>query len=95
MSAYVIMIREELKDPDLFKTYLRAAGQTGKAHPLKPLAFYGAHNATEGADADGVAILEFPDMAAAKTWYESPEYAAAKKTRETSAVYRVIFVEGL
>lgn len=95
MSAYAIMIRDKMRDPDLFKAYSKAASQTGKNHPLKPLAFYGAFETLEGAEADGVALIEFPDMAAAKAWYDSPEYQEARANRLVGADYRVIFVEGL
>ena len=39
-------------------------------------------------------ILEFPDMAALKTWYSSPEYAPLLALRQRTAHTRVIFVEG-
>ncbi|KCZ90999.1 DUF1330 domain-containing protein [Hyphomonas jannaschiana] len=49
----------------------------------------------EGADADGVVILRFPDMDAAKAWYTSPEYQAARAHRFQAADYRVILVDGV
>jgi uncharacterized protein (DUF1330 family) len=39
-------------------------------------------------------ILEFPDMAALKTWYASPEYAPLIVLRQRTAHAKVIFVEG-
>ena len=64
-------------------------------HEITPLAFYGAHETLEGAEADGVVVLRFPDMAAAKAWYSSPEYKAARAHRFQAADYRVILVEGV
>lgn len=95
MTAYVILIREKLRDEAAMKKYGEAAGAARGDHKIAPLAFYGKHEVTEGAAADGVVILAFPTMAEAKAWYESPEYTAAKAHRFQAADYRVIFVEGV
>ena len=39
-------------------------------------------------------VLEFPDMAALKGWYASPEYAPLLALRQRTARAKVIFVEG-
>jgi|AutmiccommunBRH9_1029481.scaffolds.fasta_scaffold04416_4 uncharacterized protein (DUF1330 family) len=95
MSAYVILIRDRMRDETEMATYAAAAKEARGAHDITPLAFYGAHETVEGADADGVVILSFPDMAAAKAWYTSPEYTAARAHRFQAADYRVIMVEGV
>ena len=40
-------------------------------------------------------ILEFPDMATARTFYNSPEYTAAKAERAGAADGQFVIVEGL
>ncbi len=40
-------------------------------------------------------VLEFPDLEAAKRWYDSPEYAEAKRLRAGAANLRMVAVEGL
>jgi uncharacterized protein (DUF1330 family) len=40
-------------------------------------------------------VLEFPDLEAAKRWYESPEYEDAKLLREGAASLRMVAVQGL
>ncbi|HPF21976.1 MAG: DUF1330 domain-containing protein [Hyphomonas sp.] len=95
MSAYVILIRERLHDEAEMAKYGAGAKAARGDHPITPLAFYGPHETVEGPDADGVVILSFPDMAAAKAWYESPEYTEARKHRFLAADYRVIMVEGV
>jgi uncharacterized protein (DUF1330 family) len=94
MAAYVILIREKLRDDAAMKKYAEAATGARGDHKITPLAFYGACETTEGAAADGVVLLSFPTMAEAKAWYESPAYTEAKKHRFQAADYRVIFVEG-
>jgi uncharacterized protein (DUF1330 family) len=43
-----------------------------------------------------IVIVEFPDMARAKQWYASPEYAEALKVRRAGALDRtLVFVEGV
>lgn len=95
MAAYVILIREKLRDEAAMKRYAEAAGAARGDHKITPLAFYGAHEVAEGPDADGVVILSFPTMDEAKAWYESPAYTEAKAHRFQAADYRVIFVEGV
>jgi uncharacterized protein (DUF1330 family) len=95
MAAYVILIREKLRDAEAMARYAEAARHARGDHRITPLAFYGAHEVTEGADADGVVILSFPTMPEARAWYDSPAYTEAKKHRFQAADYRVIFVEGV
>lgn len=95
MTAYVILIREKLRDAEAMAKYSEAAGAARGDHKITPLAFYGKHEVTEGAAAEGVVILAFATMAEAKAWYESPEYVAAKVHRFQASDYRVIFVEGV
>jgi uncharacterized protein (DUF1330 family) len=40
-------------------------------------------------------VLEFPDLDAAKRFYDSPEYQEAKKLREGAASLRMVAVEGV
>ena len=40
-------------------------------------------------------LLEFPDLEAAKRFYESPEYQDAKRLREGAAGLNMVAVEGL
>ena len=42
-----------------------------------------------------VIVLEFPDMATAHRWYDSPEYQAIIGIRFDSADGKLIFVEGV
>ena len=40
-------------------------------------------------------ILEFPSLAAAKEFYDSPEYRAARALRSGAATMDIIAVEGV
>lgn len=95
MSAYAIFIRERIRDPRAMEVYSGLAGATLQGHPAKVLALYGGIETREGAPAEGVVLLEFPTMAAAKAWYDGPGYREAREHRFKGADYRVLFFEGL
>ena len=95
MPAYAIFIKNKTIDADELKTYgQKAAGARGD-HQITPLAFYGPLEVLEGDAAEGVVLLSFPDMDAAKAWYHSPAYQDAKQHRLKGADYRVILAQGL
>jgi uncharacterized protein (DUF1330 family) len=95
MPAYAIFIRDSMNDPDEFAIYAQKGRAARGDHPLTPLAYYGAHETWEGEPADGVVLLQFPTMEAARAWYNDPAYQAAKVHRDKAANYRVVLVEGL
>ncbi|ODT89366.1 DUF1330 domain-containing protein [Phenylobacterium sp. SCN 70-31] len=95
MPAYVIFIKNRTVDADELKTYSQKAAAARGDHPIKPLAFYGPVEVLEGDAAEGVVLIEFPDKAAAKAWYDSPAYQEAKQHRLKGGDYRIILVEGL
>ena len=95
MSAYVIFIRDRITDAAGMLEYSAAARAARGDHKFQPLAFYGPCETPEGEPADGVVLLQFEDVAAAKAWYESDAYTAAARIRHRSADYRVIITEGL
>ncbi len=98
MPAYMILIRDEpVHDAAAMAKYQRMnrenAGQF--VAMLTPLAIYGAVEALEGPTPDGVILLQFSTVEAAKAWYESPAYQAALPYRQQAAHYRAIVVQGL
>ena len=93
MAAYVVFIREgAIVDQEAMDAYA-SGGRTPPAG-LRPLAVYGALETIEGEPADGLVILEFPDVAAAREWYYG-EYHDHAKLRQKAAPYRGFIVEGL
>ena len=95
MTAYAIFIKNSTIDAEEMKIYSRLAGGARGDHPLTALAAYGPLEVLEGDAAEGVVLLSFPDMAAAKAWYDSPAYQEAKQHRLKGADYRVILAQGL
>lgn len=94
MAAYVIFIREgEIVDQEAMDTY-RSGNRARDPDPnMKALVLYGEMDTIEGEAADGIVILEFPDMEAARSWYYGP-YNETVKLRQKAAPYRGFIVDG-
>jgi uncharacterized protein (DUF1330 family) len=92
-NAYVVFIREgEITDQAAMDAY--RSGQGGTDPNMKVHAVYGAMETIEGEPADGIVILEFPSMQAARDWYYG-EYNEKAKLRQKAAPYRGFIVEGM
>ncbi len=95
MSAYIVFIKEREHDAALMAQYSAAAGPTLGGHPGKPLAYYGPIETLEGPEAQGCVMIEFPDMDAARAWYNSEAYQEARRLRFAGADYRVFITQGI
>ena len=95
MTAYIVFTRERLRHKPAMDSYSAGAGATLAGHNGKPLVYYGKHETLEGAPIDGAVIVEFPTMAEAKAWYDSPAYQDVVTHRFRGADYRVFITEGL
>jgi uncharacterized protein (DUF1330 family) len=95
MPAYVIA-SIDVHDPDGYEDYKALSTQAAAAHGGRFLVRGGAVDVLEGAqDKPRVVVLEFPDAAAARGWWDSPEYAEARAIRQRTAATDMIVVEGL
>ena len=95
LPAYAIFIRERTRDQAALDVYSPLAGASLAGHEAKVLAAYGPQTNLEGPESEGTVIVEFPTLEAAKAWYESPAYRAAREHRFRGADYRALIVEGL
>jgi uncharacterized protein (DUF1330 family) len=95
MAAYVVFTREKMRNPEEYERYREKARPAANGHPLKQLVLYGKFEMLEGPAIEGVVILEFPTVEAAKAYYNSPAYQDSVKHRFLGADYRVFIVEGL
>jgi uncharacterized protein (DUF1330 family) len=77
MTAYVVFIRERMRNRREYEVYRDKSRPVNASHPLKALALYGQHEVLEGPALEGAVILEFPSIEAAKAYYHS----AATKTQ--------------
>jgi len=95
MPAYLIA-DIEVTDPVAYEDYKRRVPAVIAAYGGRYLVRGGASEALEGGwRPKRSAIIEFPDLAAAKAFWESPEYRPLREVRERSAKSNVVAVEGL
>ena len=95
MPAYIIA-NVEVTDPGKYETYKSLAQAAIAAHGGRYLVRGGASEVIEGAfPGSRFVILEFPDLATARTFAASADYAAAKAEREGAAVMNMVIIEGL
>ena len=96
MVAYAIFIRQDkIRDQAEYDTYAALGAAAGEGHTAKPLVMYGPHEVLEGADIDGVVMVEFPTVEAAKAFYYGPGYQKALPHRLKAADYQVFIVQGM
>ncbi len=95
MPAYVINDME-ITDPLRFEEYKRLSPPTVAAYGGRFLARGGEVTALEGDwQPKRLVMLEFPSMAQAQAWLNSPEYAPARRLRQLSAKSRMVVIEGM
>ena len=95
MSAYVV-VDCEVTDPVRYDQYKQAAPPAIARYGGRYLARGGTAAVLEGDwQPQRIVILEFPSLAAAKEFYDSPEYRAARALRSGAATMDIIAVEGV
>ena len=94
MSAYVI-VDVEVKDPERYEEYKKLSSEAAAAYDGRFVVRGGRAEALEGdREPRRIVVLEFQTYERAKAWWDSPEYAAAKKLRQEIADTSLIVVEG-
>ena len=95
MSGYIIA-NVQVTNPTQYEEYKKWSTLAMKAHNAEVCVRGGQVQLLEGDWApERVVILKFPTFAAAKAFYETPEYLQAREARAGAAVMRMIAVEGL
>lgn len=94
MAAYVIA-QINVTDPDTYEDYKALVPDTLNAYGGEFVVRGGEQEALEGAaPSPRTVVLRFPDMAAARAWHASPEYAKAKAIRQASSTGSLLLVDG-
>ncbi len=95
MAAYVIY-QAEVLDPVQYEKY--------KAKTPESIAAFGGRFIVRGGEIDVLegeaplgrtVVLKFPSMQAAKNWYASDQYTAARELREGAVRARAYIVDGV
>lgn len=95
MAAYIV-VDCEVTDPARYEQYKQLAPPAIARYGGRYLVRGGASAVLEGDwQPKRVVILEFPSLAAAKEFYDSPEYRAARAVRVDAARMNLVAVEGV
>jgi uncharacterized protein (DUF1330 family) len=95
VPAYVV-VETDIHDAEQYELYKRASPAAVGAAGGRFIARGGEVAVLEGDwQPKRLVLLEFPDLEAAKRFYESPAYREAKPLREGVAGFNMVAVEGL
>jgi len=95
MTAYVVFTRTKTMDQKELDKYQAGIKATMKDHPIEVLVADGKHEVLEGDPIEGIVIVKFPSVKAAKDWINSEAYHDIAKHRKLGATYHGLVVEGL
>jgi uncharacterized protein (DUF1330 family) len=95
MSTYFIATSTVL-DPEKLSDYVTAAGATLAGRDVSLLVVTQEAKVIEGTPpGTRVVVVEFPDEAAFREWYDSPEYQAIVSQRLESTDGFAVLVDGM
>ena len=95
MPKGYIITRSDVKDAAAYGEYAKAATEAIRQYGGRPLVRGGKHEALEGPARGRNVILEFDSCDAARTYFHSAEYQAAKAIRAGAADIEIVLVEGV
>jgi uncharacterized protein (DUF1330 family) len=95
MPAYVIGDVRAAWDAEALGEYRRRNTDAVARHGGRFIIRGGEIELLEGEwDTRRIIVIEFPDMAAARGWYESEDYAPLRTLRQSASDTNIIVVEG-
>lgn len=96
MAAGYILAYVDVTDPVQYEQYKVLSTKAMQAHGAEVLVRGGKTEPLEGEwNPTRVIVLKFPSYDAAKAFYDSEEYRAARDSRAKAAKMNMIVVEGL
>jgi uncharacterized protein (DUF1330 family) len=95
VTAYIV-VETDIHDPEQYELYKQASPAAVTAGGGRFVARGGELAVLEGDwRPKRLTLLEFPDLEAAKRFYESSEYQEAKRLREGAARFNMVAVNGV
>jgi uncharacterized protein (DUF1330 family) len=94
MPAYIIAM-VNIKDAEKYQEYAKRAGPANAKYGSRFLVRGGKKHTLEGdIPFQRIVVTEFPDVEAARKFYQSVEYQEARKHRLGAADFNMVIVEG-
>ena len=95
MAAYVIA-NIDVHDAEGYEEYRRHVPPTIAAYGGRYVARGGETRVLEGEGSPGrLVILEFPSLAAAEAWWNSPEYRPLRAVRDRTSRSSLVLIDGV
>ena len=95
MAAYVIVDIEVTDDPGMAE-YRKLVPATVEKYGGRFIARGGTIEVLEGDwHPNRLVLVEFPSVAAAREWWNSPEYSEAKRIRQETSEGTLLILEGV
>ena len=95
MPAYVV-IDVQSTDPEKAAAYRELSGPSVGTHGGRFLVRGGEFDVLEGDwQPERVVVIEFATREAARAWYDSDDYRAARAVREGGGTWNMVVVDGL
>jgi uncharacterized protein (DUF1330 family) len=95
MPAYLVTTIN-VTNPERFQEYRKLAGPAVAQYGGKFLVRGGERTVLEGKfEANRLVVVEFPSSEDAKTFYNSPEYQAARQKRIGACDFNMVLAEGV
>jgi len=95
MPKGCVITRVDITNPEGYSRYAAAATKAIAEHGGKPLARGGRYETLEGKARGRNVVLEFESYEAARRYFHSEQYQAARKLREGAAEMEMVLVEGV
>ena len=96
LPAYVIADVRDARDQEALVEYRRGNAESVARHGGHFVARGGEMEVLEGDwDTRRIVVIAFPDMATARGWYESEDYAPLKALRQSASDTNIILVDGV
>ena len=94
MTAYLIA-NIDVRDPHAYEAYRCRTGEIIARHGGRFIVRGGTIHPLEGEPSAGrLVIIQFPDVATAKGFYDSPDYQAIIPLRTVASTASLLIVEG-
>ena len=96
MAKAYVLADIDVTDPDAYEDYKRLSTEAAERYGARFLMRGGAAQRLEGdREPHRLVLLEFEDEAAARRWYDSPEYTKARAVRQRAADSSLLLVSGV
>jgi uncharacterized protein (DUF1330 family) len=96
MSAYFLFDNVEVRDPVALAGYAKQAVKIVAEHGGRYVALDAVPEVVEGVNPGlrSVVLMEFPDVASARAWYDAPVYQPFKAIRHRAVLNNAVLIAG-